>query len=317
MAWDVWSFWLPKAMALYFFSGLDTGLSGYTTYAHVEYPPLVPVVHAASFHFMGGVYPMLLPLQQSLLAAGFVGAAAVILATRVPGWVLFPALAMLMLAPQVWNGMVTVLPDQTLSYLLALAAVASVLWLDEGRRAWLGLAVVLLAAAALTKLEGVLFGGVLALIVVVTSCLLRGRRGLPALILLLGPLAIVPWRVWLASHDLRTTSPDYALSDLLDPDYLGDRVGNLTLAIRHTLDLVFDSDRWTPTLALTLAVLLLLAPVLRMLSAVVVTWLVLSFLAIATVYWIGRPEIHWYLNTSAYALAVASRDRVEPRGDDA
>jgi hypothetical protein len=228
----------------------------------------------------------------------------VILATRVPGWVLFPALAMLMLAPQVWNGMVTVLPDQTLSYLLALAAVASVLWLDEGRRAWLGLAVVLLAAAALTKLEGVLFGGVLALIVVVTSCLLRGRRGLPALILLLGPLAIVPWRVWLASHDLRTTSPDYALSDLLDPDYLGDRVGNLTLAIRHTLDLVFDSDRWTPTLALTLAVLLLLAPVLRMLSAVVVTWLVLSFLAIATVYWIGRPEIHWYLNTSAYRVAA-------------
>ena len=40
---------------------------------------------------------------------------------RVPGWILYPSLAVLVLTPQVWGEMFTVLPDQMLAYLLALA----------------------------------------------------------------------------------------------------------------------------------------------------------------------------------------------------
>jgi hypothetical protein len=298
MSWDAWIFWLPKAKALYYFHGLDTGLSGYTTYWHVDYPPLVPVMDAASFHFMDGVYPMLVPLQRGLLAAGFVGAAAVILLRRVPAWIALPSLAMLMLAPHVWTGMFTVLPDQPLSYLLALAALAGVLWLDEGRPAWLVLAFALLSAAALTKVEGVVFGGMLAAIVAAASCVSRGRRGRLALVLLLAPCVIVPWRIWLAAHGYSGSSTDYAVSDLLDPGYLADRVGNLRLATHNMLERLFDDPVWTPILPLTLAVAVVLAYSLRVVSVVLLTWLVVTFAAIATVYWIGKPEIHWYLSTS-------------------
>ncbi len=34
--WDTWAFWIPKAKAIYYFHGLDTGLSGFLTYANPE-----------------------------------------------------------------------------------------------------------------------------------------------------------------------------------------------------------------------------------------------------------------------------------------
>src|SRR5207247_912819 len=86
-SWDVWAFWLPKAEATFYFHGLDTGLGGFLTYANPEYPPLVPATTAATFHFMGGVHPALLPLQQSLLGVAFLASVVVLLAPRVPRWI--------------------------------------------------------------------------------------------------------------------------------------------------------------------------------------------------------------------------------------
>jgi hypothetical protein len=298
MAWDAWQFWLPKAEAIYYYHGLDTGLSGFTTYGNAEYPPLAPTMDAATFHFMGGIYPELLPLQQCLLLVAFVASVAALL-RRVPRWILYPSLAMLVLAPQVWGEMFSVLPDQTLSYLLAIVAVAGILWLEDPRRAWVVLAVVFLAAAALTKTEGLLLGFLLAAVVTCAGLAMHRRAALGAFALLLGPLAIVPWKLWLATHRQPLSAGVYSWTSLLHPGYMSDRFGRLTYAGRYMLDLLADPDRWTPILPLTFAALIVLAPTLRALSAALGVWLLVAFFGLAAVYWIGTPDVVWYATSSA------------------
>ena len=109
------------------------------------------------------------------------------------------------------------MPDQTLAYLIAAAMLTSAIWLCEPRTAWLGLAVVFLAAASLIKLEGVLFGTALAVVVLGAGLARYRRAGARAGILLLGPGAILLWHAWLGWHGLRGSSPDYDLAKLADP----------------------------------------------------------------------------------------------------
>ena len=302
-SWDVWDFWLPKAEAIYYFHGLDAGLGGFTTFANPEYPPLVPVLDAASFHFSGGVHPGILPLQQCLLLVAFVGSLAALL-RRVPRWILLPLLALVVLSPQVWGQMLSVLPDSTLAYLLAAGAVAGLLWLEDDARAWLALATAFLAAAALTKTEGVLLGLLLALVLLAAAAGLRRRLALPGLVLLLGPAVTVPWRIWLAAHAQPVQADVYSWGSLAHPVFLAQRFDRLTYATAKMVDLLADSGRWSAVLPLTLAALVVLAPRLRVLSAALAAWVVVAFFGLATVYWIGAPDVHWYVSTSAYRVVA-------------
>ena len=92
---DTWGFWLPRAKSLVLFDGLDTGLAGFTSFAHPEYPPLVPAMDAVAFRFMDVLDPTLLPFQEWVLAIAFIGALAGLLAGVVRGWILWPCLAFL------------------------------------------------------------------------------------------------------------------------------------------------------------------------------------------------------------------------------
>ena len=49
------------------------------------------------------------------------------------------------------------------------------------------------------------------------------RRGLAVLFAALGPALIEPWHLWLSVHGLRTSSPDYHLSDLFNFGFLSER----------------------------------------------------------------------------------------------
>ena len=302
-SWDVWDFWLPKAEAIYYFHGLDTGPGGFTTFANPEYPPLVPLLDAAGFDFSGGVHAGVLPLQQCLLLVGFVGSLLALL-RRVPSWILLPLVALVVLSPQVWGQMLSVLPDSTLAYLLAVAAVAGILWLEDGARAWLVLAAVFLAAAALTKPEGVLLGALLAVVLLATASVLRGRFAPAGLVLVLGPAATIPWRVWLAAHAQPVQADVYSWGSLAHPVFLAHRFDRLTYATGKMADLLADSGRWSAVLPLALAALIVLAPVLRALSAALAAWIVVAFFGLATVYWIGTPDVHWYVSTSAYRVVA-------------
>ena len=219
---DVVNFWGPRAATIYYFGGLHPSTWG--DYPHQEYPPLGPAMDAVTFHFVHGFHPSLLPVQQALLGIAFLLAAFALLDRFVPRWISVPSLALLVTAPWFWWRMQSILPDQTLAYLLSIAALACICWLLERRRAWLGLAVVFLAAGALLKLEGSLFGALLVAVVLAAGFLLYRREVVPGLVLLLGPLAVLPWKLWLSTHGLHASASDYSLSDLGRPGYLAHRL---------------------------------------------------------------------------------------------
>jgi hypothetical protein len=297
--WDVWAFWLPKANAIYYFHGLQTGLSGFSTFANPEYPPLFPVMTAATYHFMGGAHPALLPLQACVLGVSFVASVAVVLRPYVRAWILYPALAMLCLAPEFWGRLGTVLPDQLVGYFLAGATLACALWLIERRKAWLGLATLLLAAASLTKTEGLMLGVLLVVLVVASSFVLGRVVGLPAVMLCLGPAAYLPWRRWLAAHDQPLSTANYSWSKLFDPHYLDQRTHRLSFAAGHLSHFVFSQSIWSFVTPVGLAAAVLALVAAPEIALPLLAWVGIGFAGLLTTYWIGVPDIHWYIETSA------------------
>jgi hypothetical protein len=229
-----------------------------------------------------------------------------------------PALALLATTPWFWGSLRSLLPDQTVAYLIAAAALACALWLLEPHPAWLALGTLFLAAATLTKLEGMLSAIALAGVVVVVALISFRRRGTPALAFVLGPATIVFWRIWLHAHHLRGTSNIYVLSDAVDPSYLDHRFGRLRYASRamtyfwakmlgqttplDRLGAPWRVEAWV--LGIALAVLLVLAArSSRAIAATVACWLALAFAGLALIYWIGRIPVALYVSESA--------DRVE------
>jgi hypothetical protein len=303
--WDAWAFWLPKAKAILAFGGLDTGPGGFTSLAHPHYPPLVPALEAVTFRFLGEGSPSLLPLQHWVVAVAALGALAALLSARVRPAVLWPALAALALLPMLVRLIGSSLGDEPLVLLLALGGVCAGLWLlgDDARHA--GLAAVFLAAAAVAKAEGLpLALAVTGLVLVAAAARPPRRVAVPAAVLLAPVAAVLPWRLWLRANDV-ATDPDYALSDLADPAFLADRVDRLTYAAGQLPGYVFDPDRWLLAVPLFLAAALLAASVRPALALLAVGSVAAGLAGLLLVYWIGQPEIEWYVETSA-ARAVAS-----------
>jgi hypothetical protein len=298
---DLLTAWLPRAQTIYYSHSLDAPV--WNSFVTPWYPPLIPAAYAQTSFFVGGFHPSVLAFQQTILGLAFVVAVAGVLDRYAPRWLTFPSLALLLSTPWFWWRLSSLLPDQPVAYLLVLAAIGCVIWLRDGRVAWLALAAVFLAAATLTKLEGGIFGGLLVLAVVVAGFASRRRAALPALALLLGPAAILPWRLWLSRNALATSTPDYNVPNLLDPGFLLDRVHRFTYAIRYLLDAPFG--HFGPEIQTALLVCLALAAaaaaVFRIPGIVltVSAWLVLSFLALAVIYWTSRVDLHFYVSTSA------------------
>ena len=296
---DSWAFWLPKAQSIFYFGGIDTTAGGFTSFDNPEYPPAVPALHAATFHFMGAVDTAALALQAAVLGAAFFVAAGALLRRRVPAWIVWTCLLALALAPRVAFYFDAALADLPIAYLLGLAGIGAALWLLEGSASTLVLCGIFLAAASVSKSEGfalsVLLVGALALASLWTS---RGRRPLVALVA--PPLAaLAVWKLWLAANDQPLESVLYRTSDLLRPGYLIDRADRLSYASGELLELLFDPGRWlllVPVALVAGAALLLRRSALALFY---VSWLVLAFGALASVYWISAVDVVWHVSTSA------------------
>lgn len=193
--WDAWSFWVPKGKAIYLFGELDPGF--FAALPGSSYPPLVPVLDAAAFHAMGGMDVSTLHLQFWFVGLGFVWALAGLFADRVPSWILWPSILLVLVAPRLGPRFTVPEADLLLDVLFVLAALLVLVWLLDGDRSALVLAAVLLCALVLTKREGML----LALLLVATAAAVSFDRRR----LLWRPLSIVglaavlvgaPWRIW-------------------------------------------------------------------------------------------------------------------------
>lgn len=297
---DVLAAWLPRAGTIFYSHQLNPSV--WNTFIAPWYPPLVPTMYAGTFDFSGGFHPSALPLQEVLLGIAFLLAVIGIVDRFTPRWVSLPPLALLVTTPWFWWRLQSLLPDQTLSYLLSAAALASMVWLYERHRAWLGLALVFLMAASLTKVEGVVFGSLLVAVVLAAAFVRYRRAGRPALVLLLGPAAIVPWHLWLAQHQVPTSTSDYNAPHLLSPSFLADRFGRFTYALDWMLGVGVGPPPLSPTptmIWVSIGVALAVCSRVPVVSGAASAWLVLSFLGLCTIYWTGRVNVHWYVYWTA------------------
>jgi hypothetical protein len=270
--WDAWAFWVPKAKAIYFFGGLDEQF--FRELANPSYPPLLPALEAAAFHFMGSPDVVTLHVQFWFFACGFVAAVAGLLAPRVRPLLLWPCLLLVLVAPRVVLRTLDPQADFLLDYFFGLAALLVALWLLE-REPWLlAGASLFLAAALLTKRDGQLLAACVVAAGLVASWrqwrFAWPRLGLAAAVAV---AAMIPWRLWFSSRDLPGELPS---AGVLPVSELLDRVWP---AFQSVIAAAFDFDLWLlvvplaaasvvlaylagarllPTYALTLYVLLLL-----------------------------------------------------------
>jgi len=303
--WDVWAFWLPKARAIYYFGGLDSGPAGITSYAHPEYPPLLPIQNALLFGFQGNASAIMLPLQNVVIAAAFFLALAAMLRSRVAGYILWPSLALLASASSLTRYFDSALADPTMAFTLALAGTSAALWWLERHARWRNLTGLLLAVATLQKSEGLLLALLLGALLVILACLERRQRREALSLAAVPLLAILPWRVWLARLAEPLPPPNYNWRDLFDPGLLVDRSDRLTYAVGEMLSLIIAPQAWLLIVPAALVVAAIAAPAQPALAGLVLGWLGLSFLGLATVYWIGSPPVDWYVDTSAKRVLLS------------
>jgi hypothetical protein len=294
--WDTWAFWMPKAMSIVYFDGLDTRAGGFTSFANPDYPLLKPAIDAAAFRFLGDVDPGALAVQNWIVAAAFFGAVAALLAPRVRPAILWPSLALLALLPDFGLLVASLLADESLALLFALAGVCGALWLVENEVRFAALAAFFLATAALVKNEGLMLALVL---VVLLAAVTRGRPWRQLLVLAALPIiTVVPWRLWMNANGVRETSA-FRLEDLARPAYLLDRIDRFGTALHELPPFLLAFDRWLLTVPLVLATAAALVGRRPALSAYAVGTLLLGVLGFATVYWASTYPLQWYIDTSA------------------
>jgi hypothetical protein len=295
LQWDAWAFWLPKAKSLVDFGGLDTGIGGFTSFANPGYPPFVPALDASAFAFMGNTHASPLAVQEWVIALAFFAALASLLATRVRPAILWPCLAFLAVLPTFTALIGSSLGDEPLMFLLGLGAACVALWLLEREPRYAVLAGVFLAAAAVAKNEGL----PPALVLAGTALVASWRRPLTPALVFLSPLAaLVPWKLWLHAHHIRS-SPDYRLSDALHPSVLGDKIDRLSTAARVLPGHVFSPSQWLLAVPLMLAAAVLAAPRRPALAVLAVLAPAAVIAGLLVAYWIGFPPLDWYIKTSA------------------
>jgi hypothetical protein len=304
--WDTWAFWLPRAKAIFAFHGLHPHLQGgFASFAHPDYPPLIPAFDATVFNFAGAASVLALPFQDWLLAAAFVAAAAVVLRRRVRAAVLWPALCLLVLAPQFGASVGEGYADPQLARLVALAAVCGGVWVLERSGRLLVLTGILLVAASLTKREGLGLALMLSVVLAVAARV-EDRRGWARALLLVPTLivAALPWQIWLHVEHVAYT-PDYSLRTLLHPRYLFDRLGRLGTALEQLPRIALSFDHWLLVLPLALLLAFLVIGTRSSLAVLLLGVIGAGYLGLACVYWIGMLSVTWYMRTSA-SRVVAS-----------
>jgi hypothetical protein len=245
-AWDAWAFWVPKAMAIYSFEGLDEQF--FSEIVNPTYPPLVPALEASAFLFMGSADVVTLHVQFWFFLCGFAAAVAGLLATRVRPVFLWPFLLLVLAAPRVVGRTLDPQADFLLDYFFALAAVLVVLWLLE-KEPWLLVgASILLAAALVTKREGLLLVACILGAALVASWrewrFAWPRLGLVAAVAV---AASLPWRAWFTSRDLTGELPAAGALAIFE------NTDRAWPALESAVSTAFDYDLWLVVLPLAVA----------------------------------------------------------------
>jgi hypothetical protein len=235
-AYDAWAFWVPKAKAIYFFGGLDEQV--FTSAPGPSYPPILPILDATAFYAMGAADTVTLHVQFWFLVAGGVAAIAGCLHRHAPAWMLWPSLLLVLVVPRFSERLLTPQADVLVDVFFVVATLLVALWLRDFAGWRLASAALLLGAAALTKREGLVFGGCMLLVAFGASWARRRREwwrlGVVAAFV---AGAILPWRLWYADRGISGDAPSS-----VDQAGGGDRMLD---ALRLSVEVLYDNALWS------------------------------------------------------------------------
>ena len=304
--WDGWVLWATKARVLYEHPGDGAAVLEQSFYGAPSYPPGLPALEATTMRAAGTFDGTALDLQLLVLVAASIVAMWALLRLVANPLTVGLALLATLASSQVAYQLTTNYADVPLAFLTAAGVVAAAVWLaaeGEQQRWQLVAACVFLAAAAWTKNEGLVFGaaGFAALIV---ASLLARRGRLEAAVAAAGFLALAaPWRLYAATHDLKTY--DYDLASFLDLPFLRERAGRIGPATRELLAEMTVASSWGASLlVIGLAVATALLTTRRPAGVYAALWLGLSFGGLVATYWISNHRLDNDLENSSYRTIV-------------
>lgn len=298
--WDGWAIWGLHAEALYVDGDTRGPVFEDPVYAghHPEYPVLFPVLQALASGALGRfdptlihVVPAVVPLIAGLAVWGM-------LRTIVP-----PPLAALSALGVVWAGPVVAnlsanYADAVVAAFVSLGLVALLTWLARGEGWALGAAGLFLAAAGLTKTEGLLFVSA-ALLAALAAAGLADRRRRP--LVLVSALALGPALLFRVTQG---SVSDYDLSLLADPGFLVDNVGR-SAEIASALAEIVSAD-WLAAVALVgLALAAAAAARLAWPMIFLGVYVVVAALGLVGTYTAATVDLDWLIGTSLDRVALS------------
>jgi hypothetical protein len=300
---DGWAMWGMKSRAIAALGAADPTLFASQAYArlHLEYPLLLPSLHALPLQLLDGFDSNAVVL--SCLAIGLAGFAAIwgLLRDCVRASLLLPFLAALATAPAFFGQLATGYADVPLAVFVAAGVVASARWLLDDARMWLALTTLFVAAATLTKNEGLLFGVATYVALLVAA---NGRRRAVLVSGAVVALAYAPWRAYVAIHDLG--APDYDLSSSFNLPWVVRRLDRAPEAAEGLLRRATEQYQFGFLLALgavAVVVALLVGP--RRLGALGGAFGLLSFAGLTWIYVLTPNDVSDYLSSNGDRIIVS------------
>jgi hypothetical protein len=295
---DSWSIWGRKGVLLFFEPRLPDVELNARVYVNArwDYPLLMPLVDAMQFRAAGRavaaqahIAPWLL-FVSSLWGAAFVSRRTTrpIVAAGLIGGVLA------LLAGQALQG----LADLPVAGFLGIGALAVGQWLEDGRPSDLALGCVMLAGAAGTKNEGAV--GALIVLVVAVAVHLPSRdwrrAGVAAgALVAVAVVAVLPWRLWLASHNVESTTP---LGQGLSPSFLISHADRAWPSFNSVYGVLVGGDPAQLVMPFALALLVVRWRQMPRVTAFYLAAGVLYLLSLVWAYWVSPLPLSFVVATS-------------------
>ena len=310
-AWDAAHNWTLKAVVLLNEGDLSSGAfqdSALFTGAHQDYPILQPVLGSMALRFTARGDQALLVAELWLLVAAFVGAVLFLLRGRAGWTVLVLAPLGIAIASGPIQGVVRGDADVTMAVLIAVAVLCLGLSLERPGPGLLPVAAVLLAAAANTKNEGMVFAIGITVVALAVGLVRPGRGVRPLVVTALAvAAAAVPWRLWVASHG-PFPSDVRSLGDALSPSLLADSLHQLDFAAQAILSRIADGtgSGWLFPAFLATAVVLIIAGRERRVVVLYVGAALVMIAALLWIYWTSpQPDVEAHIERTTLRTVTA------------
>jgi hypothetical protein len=300
---DGWAMWGMKARAIAALGSADIDVFASEAYErlHLEYPLLLPSLHALPLQAASDFSSNTIILQCFVIGVSGLFAIWAVHRDRVRPALLFPFLAAIAAMPAFFLQLGSGYADVPLAVFVAGGLSAAARWLMDDRTGWIVLTSIFLAAAALTKNEGLLFAAAAYIPLLLAA---TGRRRAVAVSALTVVVSYAPWRAYVSAHQLG--APDYDLSSSLDIPWVARRLDRVPDAVAGLLDEALDPRQFGLLVVLAIAgscLTLWFGP--RPLGTLAAGFAVLSLTGLTWIYVITPYDLPAYLGSNAHRVVMA------------